>query len=59
MLTEALMNGHRVPLAGATSADVGLERAAITATLQATNGLVADRAARVGPGRAGGWGAEA
>jgi len=43
VLVEALMNGHRVPLAGATSADSGVERASITATLQATNGLVADR----------------
>jgi hypothetical protein len=43
VLAEASMNGHRVPLAGATSADGGLERAAITATLQATNPLVADR----------------
>ena len=45
VLVEALMNGHRVPLAGATSADSGVERASITATLQATNGLVADRTA--------------
>ncbi len=45
VLAEALMNGHRVPLAGATSADDGVERASITATLQATNPLVADRAA--------------
>lgn len=45
VLAEALMNGRRVPLAGATSADGGVERASITATLQATNPLVADRAA--------------
>ena len=45
VLVEALKNGHRVPLAGATSADSGVERASITATLQATNGLVADRTA--------------
>ncbi|MEQ9401700.1 MAG: hypothetical protein RJQ04_21215 [Longimicrobiales bacterium] len=47
VLAEAIMNGHRVPLAGATSADRGLERACITATLQATNALVAERAAAI------------
>ena len=50
VLAEAMMNGHRVPLAGATSADGGVERAAITATLQATNALVADRTAAIMPG---------
>ncbi|NJD20784.1 MAG: hypothetical protein FIA95_16050 [Gemmatimonadetes bacterium] len=45
VLAEALMNGHRVPLAGATSTDGGVERASITATLQATNAIVADRTA--------------
>jgi hypothetical protein len=53
VLAEASMNGHRVPLAGATSADGGLERAAITATLQATNPLVADRRGTLMPGHAG------
>ena len=47
VLAEALLKGHRVPLAGATSADLGLERASITAMLQATNLLVADRTARM------------
>jgi hypothetical protein len=46
VLAEALMNGQRVPLAGATSANRGVERASITATLQATNELVADLWAR-------------
>lgn len=45
VLAEALMHGHRIPLAGAISADCGVERASITATLQATNALVADRTA--------------
>lgn len=49
VLAEALMNGHRIPLAGATSADSGVERASITATLQATNALVADRTATMKP----------
>ena len=41
VLVEALVDGQRVPLAGATSADAGVERASITAALQATNPLVA------------------
>lgn len=41
VLAEALLNGRRIPLAGATSVDAGVERATITATLQATNALVA------------------
>ena len=45
VLAETSMDGHRIPLAGATSADSGLERASITAALQATNPLVADRGA--------------
>lgn len=45
VLAEALMDGRWVPLAGAASADSGVERASITAALQATNALVADRTA--------------
>lgn len=41
VLAEASIDGHRFPLAGATSADAGVERASITAALQATNALVA------------------
>ena len=52
VLAEAIMSGHRVPLAGATPIDGGLDRASITATLQATNALVAERAAAIA--RAGG-----
>ena len=51
VLAEARVDGRRVPLAGATSAEQGFERASITATLQATNPLVADRA----PPRTGRW----
>jgi hypothetical protein len=42
VLAEASVEGRSVPLAGAASADNGLERAAIAATLQATNPLVAN-----------------
>jgi len=48
VLAEALMDGHRIPLAGAISADAGVERASITAALQATNALVASRTAALG-----------
>jgi hypothetical protein len=41
VLAEASIDGHRLPLAGATSADAGVERASIAAALQATNTLVA------------------
>jgi hypothetical protein len=47
VLAEALTKDHRIPLAGATPADGGLERAAITATLQATNPFVADRSGAI------------
>ena len=47
ILAEASVEGRSVQLAGAASADGGLERAAIAATLQATNPLVADRTAGV------------
>lgn len=47
VLAEALMNGHWIPMAGATPADGGVERASITATLQATNALVAARTAAI------------
>jgi hypothetical protein len=49
VLAEAILDGRRVALAGATSADAGLERASITATLQATNPLVAGRAGTLLP----------
>ena len=42
-LVKASVEGRSLQLAGAASADSGLERAAIAATLQATNPLVADR----------------
>ena len=41
VLVEATINGRKLKLAGASSANDGTERAAITATLQATNQLVA------------------
>ena len=45
VLAEAELGGRVIPFAGATSTDGGLERASITATLQATNPIVAERAA--------------
>jgi hypothetical protein len=58
ILAEAMVEGRSVQLAGAASADSGLERAAVAATLQATNPLVANHAANVTP-PAGGDGSSA
>ena len=41
VLVEAVDRGRRIPLTGAASANEGVERAAILATLQATNAFVA------------------
>ncbi len=41
VLVEAVVRGRRIPLTGAASANDGVERAAILATLQATNAFVA------------------
>ena len=41
VLVEAVVRGRRIPLTGAASADDGVERASILATLQATNAFVA------------------
>ena len=41
VLVEAVVRGRRIPLTGAASANEGVERAAILATLQATNAFVA------------------
>ena len=49
ILAEASVEGRSLQLAGAASADSGLERAAIAATLQATNPFVADRMGSVEP----------
>jgi hypothetical protein len=49
VLGEAMIDGRSVQLAGAASADSGVERAAIAAALQATNPLVAHRVANVKP----------
>ena len=40
VLVEAVVRGRRIPLTGAASADDGVERASILATLQATNAFV-------------------
>lgn len=52
VLAEVVVDGRRIRLAGATSADSGVERASITATLQATNPVVADRGSLGGPSAA-------
>ena len=41
VVVEAVVRGRRIPLTGATSANDGVERASILATLQATNAFVA------------------
>ena len=41
VLVEAVVRGRRIPLTGAASANDGVERASILATLQATNAFVA------------------
>lgn len=41
VLVEAIVRGRRIPLTGAASANDGVERASILATLQATNAFVA------------------
>ena len=41
VLVEAVVRGRRIPLTGAASAHDGVEKAAILATLQATNAFVA------------------
>ncbi len=41
VLVEAVVRGRRIPLTGAASADDGVERASVLATLQATNAFVA------------------
>ena len=43
VLVEAVVRGRRIPLTGAASANDGVERASILATLQATNAFVAAR----------------
>jgi hypothetical protein len=50
VLAEAAIDGDKVWLAGATSADDGVERASIKAALQATNPLVAYHAHAWSPG---------
>ncbi len=41
VLVEAVVRGRRIPLTGAASANNGVERASVLATLQATNAFVA------------------
>ena len=40
VVVEAVVRGRQIPLTGAASADLGVERASILATLQATNAFV-------------------
>lgn len=44
VVVEAAANGRRIPLTGAASAEEGVEKASILATLQATNAFVANNA---------------